>query len=67
VVVGDGEHEASTAIVWGVGMSHESDDNVGAEAVQKVEGDTRGTATRGPNALPGSMATARSKGARRPS
>jgi hypothetical protein len=65
VVVGDGEHEAYTAIVWGVEMSHESDDNVGAETVQKVEGNMCGTATRGAVALPGSMATSRTKGAHR--
>jgi len=35
VVVGEGEHEASTAIVWGVGMSHESDDNVAAELCKR--------------------------------
>jgi hypothetical protein len=33
VVVGDGDYEAYTAIVWGAEMSHEIDDNVGAEAV----------------------------------
>jgi hypothetical protein len=65
VVVGDGDYEAYTAIVWGVGMSHEIDDNVGAEAVQKVEGNMCGTATRGADALPGSMATSRTKGAHR--
>jgi hypothetical protein len=65
VVVGDGDYEAYTAIVWGVGMSHEIDDNVGAEAVQKVEGNMCGTAMRGADALPGSMATSRTKGAHR--
>jgi hypothetical protein len=65
VVVGDGGHEAYTAIVWGVGMSHEICDNVGAEAVHMVEGNMCGTATRGADALPGSMATSRTKGARR--
>ena len=65
MVVGDGGHEAYTAIVWGVGMSHEICDNVGAEAVHKVEGNMCGTATRGADALPGSMATSRTKGSRR--
>jgi hypothetical protein len=65
VVVGDGGHEAYTAIVWGVGMSHEIYDNVGAEAVDMVEGNMCGTATRGADALPGSMATSRTKGAHR--
>jgi hypothetical protein len=63
VVVGDGGHEVYTAIVWGVGMSHEICDNVGPEAVH--EGNMCGTATRGADALPGSMATSRTKGARR--
>jgi hypothetical protein len=63
VVVGDGDYEACTAIVWGVGMSHEIGDNVGAEAVHMVEGNMCGTATRGADALPGSMATSRTKGA----
>src|SRR5215467_9232452 len=47
------------------GMSHEIGDNVGAEAVHMVEGNMCGTATRGADALPGSMATSRTKGARR--
>ena len=63
MVVGDGDYEAYTAIVWGVGMSHEIGDNVGAEAVHMVEGNMCGTATRGADALPGSMATSRTKGA----
>jgi hypothetical protein len=65
VVVGHGGHEAYPAIVWGVGMSHEIGDNVGAEAVHMVEGNMCGTAMRGADALPGSMATSRTKGARR--
>ena len=65
MVAGDGGHEAYTAIVWGVGVSHESDNNVGAEAVVIVEGNMCGTAMRGADALPGSMATSRTKGARR--
>ena len=62
---GDGGHEAYTAIVWGVGMSHESDNNAGAETVDKVEGNMCGTAMRGADALPGSKATSRIKGSRR--
>ena len=63
MVVGDGGHEAYTAIVWGVGMSLEICDNVGAEAVHMVEGNMCGTATRGADAR--SMATSRTKRARR--
>ena len=62
VAVGDGGHEAYTAIVWGVGMSHEIDNNAGAEAVVLVEGNMCGTAMRGAVALPGSKATSRTKG-----
>src|SRR5262252_2969777 len=46
-------------------MSHEICDNVGAEAVHMVEGNMCGTATRGADAPPGSMATSRTKGSRR--
>ena len=62
VAVGDGGHEAYTAIVWGVGLSHEIDNNAGAEAVVLVEGNMCGTAMRGAVALPGSKATSRTKG-----
>ena len=62
---GDGGCEAYTAIVWGVGLSHESDNNAGAEAVVMVEGNMCGTAMRGVVALPGSKATSRTKGSRR--
>ena len=46
-------------------MSHESDNNVGAETVGMVEGNMCGTVTRGADALPGSMATSRTKGSHR--
>ena len=36
--VGDGGREAYTAVVWGVGMSHERHHIVGAETVGSVEG-----------------------------
>ena len=62
---GNDGHEAYTAIVWGVGLSHETDDNVGAETVPTVEGNMCGTAMRGVDALPGSKATSRTKGSRR--
>src|ERR1700750_932616 len=60
--VGDGGREAYTAVVWGVGMSHERHNVVGAETVGSVEGNMCGTVTRGADALPGSMATSRTKG-----
>jgi hypothetical protein len=63
--VGDGGREAYTAVVWGVGMSHERHNIVGAETVGSVEGNMCGTVTRGADALPGSMATSRTKGSRR--
>jgi hypothetical protein len=65
VVVGDGGCEAYTAIVWGVRLSHESDNNAGAETVVMVEGNTCGTAMRGAVVLPGSKATSRTKGSHR--
>jgi hypothetical protein len=49
----------------GVGLSHESDNNAGAETVDLVEGNMGGTAMRGVDALPGSKATSRPKGSRR--
>ena len=57
MAVGDGGREAYTAVVWGVGMSHERHNIVGAETVGSVEGNMCGTVTRGADALPGSMAT----------
>src|SRR4029077_828186 len=53
VAVGDGGREAYTAVVWGVGMSHERHNIVGAETVGSVEGNMCGTVTRGADALPG--------------
>jgi hypothetical protein len=64
-VEGDDHGEAYTAILWGVGSSHEMNDNAGAEAVVSVEGNMCGTAMRGSVALPGSKATSRKNGARR--
>lgn len=46
-------------------MSHESDNNAGAETVVSVEGNMCGTAMRGAVALPGSKATSRTKRSRR--
>jgi hypothetical protein len=62
VVAGNDSHEAYTTIVWGVGLSHEIDNNAGAEAVDKAEGNMCGTARRGADTLPGSKATSRTKG-----
>jgi len=45
--------------------SHEIDNNAGAEAVEKVEGNMCGTAMRGAVALPGSKNTSRAKGIHR--
>lgn len=65
MVAGNDGHEAYTAIVWGVGLSHVIDNNAGAEAVDMAEGNMCGTAMRGADALPGSKATSRTKGSRR--
>jgi hypothetical protein len=65
VAVGNGGREAYTAIVWGVGLSHESDNNAGAETVGTVEGNMCGTAMRGADALPGSKTTSRPNRSRR--
>src|SRR5208282_6906791 len=65
VVAGDGEGEAYTAIVWGVGLSHEIFNIAGAEAVIDVEGNMCSAVMRGAVALPGSKATSRTKGSRR--
>ena len=62
---GDDHGEAYTAILWGVGLSHENQDVAGAEAFVSAEGNMCGTAMRGPDALPGSEATSRKKGPRR--
>jgi hypothetical protein len=61
---GNDGHEAYTAIVWGVGLSHERNNNAGAETVSEVEGNMSGTAMRGADALPGSNATSRPEGSR---
>ena len=63
--VGDGEHEAYTAILWGVLLSRESSKVAEAETVSNVEGNMCGTAMRGAVALPGSKATSRAEGSHR--
>src|SRR5437870_8564157 len=65
VVAGDSGREAYTAIVWGVGLSHERSDIAGAEGFHSLEGNMCGTAMRGADALPGSKATSRAKGSHR--
>ena len=62
---GDDHGEAYTAIVWGVGLSHEIPKIAGAEAVTVVEGNMCGAAMRGADAPSGSKATSRAKGSRR--
>ncbi len=62
---GDDHGEAYTAILWGVGLSHEIRNVAGAEAFVSVEGNMCGAVMRGPVALPGSKATSRKKGTRR--
>jgi hypothetical protein len=64
-VEGDDHGEAYTAILWGVGLSHEIRNVAGAEAFVSVEGNMCGAVMRGPVALPGSKATSRKKGTRR--
>jgi hypothetical protein len=63
-VEGDDHGEAYTAILWGMGLSHEKNDVAGAETFVSVEGNMCGTVMRGPVALPGSEATSRKKGTR---
>ena len=58
---GDDHGEAYTAIMWGVGVSHESDKIAGAETFSSVEGNTCGAVKRGAVVLPGSRATSRMK------
>jgi hypothetical protein len=65
VVVGDGGHEAYTAILWGALLSRESSKVAEAETVSNVEGNTCGTAMRGAVALPWSKTASRRKGLRR--
>ena len=62
---GDDHGEAYTAILWGVGLSHESNHVAGAEAFVSVEGNMCGAVMRGPVALPGSETSSRTKGTRR--
>jgi hypothetical protein len=62
---GDGGREAYTAIAWGVGLSHVRSYIAGAEGFHSLEGNMCGTVTRGADALPGSKATSRAKGAHR--
>jgi hypothetical protein len=64
-VEGDDHGEAYTVIVWGVGLSPESLEVAGAEAVANAEGNMCGAAMRGADALPGSKATSRTNGSRR--
>jgi len=65
VLVGDGGREAYTAIVWGVGLSHDIPKIAEAETFTVVEGNMCGTAMRGADAPPGSKATSRAKGLHR--
>jgi hypothetical protein len=66
VAAGDSSHEAYTAIVWDVGLSHERSDVAGAEGLLLLEGNMCGTVLmRGADALPGSKATSRAKGSHR--
>ena len=65
MTTGDSGGEAYTAIAWGVGLSHERSDIVGAESFYSLEGNMCGTVMRGAVALPGSKATSRAKGSYR--
>jgi hypothetical protein len=65
VAAGDSGREAYTAIVWGVGLSHERSDIAGAESFYSLEGNMCGTVMRGAVALPGSKATSRATGSHR--
>ena len=62
---GDDHGEAYTAIEWGVGLSLEILTLQGPRLSPLREGYMCGAAMRGADALPGSKATSRSKGARR--
>jgi hypothetical protein len=64
-VEGDDHGEAYTAIVWGVGLSHERPKFAEAEAFTVAEGKMCGAAMRGADAPSGSKATSRAKGSRR--
>jgi hypothetical protein len=61
-VGGDDHGEAYTAIMRGVGVSHDSDKIAGAETFSSVEGNMCGADKRGSVALPRSRATSRMKG-----
>jgi hypothetical protein len=60
VATGDSGCEAYTAIAWGVGLSHERSDIVGAEFLFARRQHVR-HAMRGADALPGSKAVSRAK------
>ena len=60
--VGDGGHEAYTAIVRGELLSHERDNATEAEAVHPAEGNMCGTVMRGAVARSGSKTSSRTKG-----
>ena len=62
---GDDHGEAYTAIVRGVGLSHERPKVAEAEAFTVAEGKMCGAAMRGADAPPGSKATSRTKESRR--
>lgn len=62
---GDDHGEAYTAVIRGVGVSHDSVKIAGAETFSSVEGNMCGADKRGAVALPGSRATSRMKGTRR--
>jgi hypothetical protein len=64
-VGGDDHGEAYTAIMWGMGVSHDNDQIAGAETFSSVEGNMCGADMRGAVALPGSGAMSRMKGTRR--
>jgi hypothetical protein len=64
-VGGDDHGEAYTAIMRGMGVSHDNDQIAGAETFSSVEGNMGGADTRGAVALPGSRAMPRMKGTRR--
>ena len=63
--VGDGGHEAYTAIVWGGLLSREIVNLTEAEAVHPAEGNMCGTAMRGADARSWSKTPSRTKGTRR--
>jgi hypothetical protein len=62
---GDDHGEASTVIVWDVGLSHGIPEFAGAEPVTTAEGNMCGADMRGAVALPASKATSRTNGTRR--